>query len=142
MSFNRLQIASFLDKVARAYPSGIPATAVVTSRHQPAYSCRFFLVSDSPLVSDTYAELIDAICIKGLKFDRSTCDVRVVSQVEEGVATSDAPLTVVLGGSRPPGAIEELENGRVLFSHAIEGISSNANTKREFWGHLQALLRR
>jgi len=52
-----------------------------------------------------------------------------------------APLTVVLGSSRTPGSIEELGSGKVLFSHAIEGIASSANTKREFWGHLQALLR-
>lgn len=141
MTSNPLELASFLDKVARAYPSGIPVAAVTQARHQPAFACCFVLVSGSPAVSGTYAELIDAICTKGLKLDRSTCEVRVVSQVEEDLASFGAPLTVVLGSSRTPGSIEEPQGRRVLFSHSIEGIASNPNTKREFWGHLQALLR-
>lgn len=135
------ELACLLDKVARGYPLGIPRTALTTPTLTPAYRCAFLVVSDSQSTLETHADLIDAICTKGLKLDRSLCDARVVSDSGHEWQGSGIPMTVVLGSSRVPGSIESSGATTCLFSHSLEAIASNAGSKREFWGHLQTLLR-
>lgn len=141
MTRKRSELAAILDKVARNYPHGIPQNAIATPAILSTPSCTFLLVHDSESIRETHAELIDAICTKGLKLDRTLCHVRVISDSDRDWGGSSSPITLVLGSSRAPGTIETIGGATCLFSHSIEEIASNPGSKREFWGHLQALLR-
>jgi hypothetical protein len=149
MRLDRHSLASFLDKIAGNYPSGLPLTALVfdrgapekTPEDAPTRECLFVLISTDSSISSTHADLIDAICTKGLKFERSACDVRVMP-TWRGIDLGELPpLTVVLGTEIAPGSIEETSHGKTLFSHPIGSIATSAGLKRDFWGHLQTLQR-
>ncbi len=145
MTLDRHSLACFLDKIAGNYPSGLPLTALVSDRRAPeeapTWECVFVLISTDTSISSIHADLLDAICTKGLKFERSSCDVRVVPTWSGTDPRELAPLTVVLGAERAPGTIESTSHGKILFSHPIGSIATNASLKRDFWGHLQSLQR-
>jgi hypothetical protein len=103
--------------------------------------CVFVLISADSSLGATHADLLDAICTKGLKFERSACDVRIVPTWPGTVREEVAPLTVVLGADRAPGTIQVTPQGKILFSHPVASIATNPGLKRDFWGHLQALQR-
>ncbi len=141
MKLDRASLACFLDKIAVNYPAGLPLTALVPEKSQPRRECLFVLISADSSLSATHADLLEAICTKGLKFERSVCDIRVVP-TWSGVSVDDAaPLTVVLGADKEPGTVEVVAGGKVLYSHPIDLIATQVGLKRDFWGHLQALLR-
>lgn len=141
MNLQRDSLAFFLDRVAALYPYGVPVSALATQSRREPIECVFVLVSQDSGLAEAHAELLDAVCTKGLKFDRKACDVTVVPAWPETSPRTSAPLTVVLGAQRAAGTLETTSEGKTLYSHPIGQIASEVALKREFWGHLQALLR-
>jgi hypothetical protein len=141
MSLEREALACFLDKVAFLYPYGVPASAMAAPSQQTTIECAFILVSTDSAIGSTHSELLDAICTKGLRLNRKACDVRVIPTWPESSPSMTAPLTVVLGAQRKPGTVESSSGGKILYSHSIDQIANQVTLKRDFWSHLQALVR-
>ncbi len=136
-----MSLASFLDKIATNYPYGVPQSALVSETAPLTKDCVFVLIDPDSSVEEEYGGLLTAICTKGLRYERSACDVRVMPAWTASPGDESTALAVVLGSDKTPGSIEASANKRILFSHSIRLIASEAGLKREFWGHLQALLR-
>jgi len=141
MNLERESLASFLDKVALLYPYGVPASTLTAPRRQTSIECAFVLVSNDSSLGNAHAALLDGICTKGLRLDREACDVRVVPTWPDSSSGITAPLTVVLGAQKKPGTVESVSEGRIVYSHPIDQIAEQVALKRDFWGHLQALVR-
>jgi hypothetical protein len=145
-----LNIASFIDKIRALYPYGIPKNEIVARRvlplEEPRAACLFVVLLDAERLSESQAELVAAICTKGLRIEKDLCETVVlpISTSEEAIrATVEAGrarLSVVLGSQAAHGTVVASHEGVVLYSHSLPVIAENIAAKREFWAHLQAHL--
>lgn len=150
MSSEPLNIAAFLDKVRALYPYGIPTDEIVARIARPAEepmaACLFVVVLDAERLNDVQAELINAICTKGLKVERDRCATIVLplsasaESIRMAVDSGRARLSIVLGSQAAHGTVVTSNTGVVLYSHSLPTIAENIAAKREFWALLQANL--
>lgn len=143
----------YLDKVRRLYPQGIPASVIVAPPPSASSSarreCLFLIVRESADLPQDLSELLGAICAKAIMIPRELCEVKVLAKSEatddgcrQLVSSVAAPLMIVLGSNIEAGTIESVGEGRVLYSHSLDGIATDLTIKRDFWSHLKAVVAR
>ena len=150
----REQLLLYLDRVHRLYPGGVPRELVVTpERHADTSSAvpKIGYVVPAPgALPESLVTLLKTITEKGLSLDESdsvvrSCDVADRSALLAAIgelATSVSPAVIVVLGStaEPPGTWRSEGAVPVLHTHSLGEIEANKTVKREFWGHLQAVI--
>lgn len=146
---SRPALARYLDRVRRLYPTGLPKAALRVA--QSATVCALVVVTDKPSLPDPERDLLEAICVKGLKVPFDRCSVTVVrprSNIVDALQSiresrgGDAAVTIVFGAEGPLGAVQSsgASAPALLHTHALERIGADQGAKRDTWGHLKALL--
>ena len=143
----RSALARYLDRVRRLYPLGVPRAAL----RPPTLStlCSLVVVTESPALSGSERELLEAICVKGLRCPFERCAVTVVrprSDILEALKSIEGhhqvppPVTIVFGAEGRLGELQDGQGQALLHTHPLERIGSDQAAKRETWGHLKAVL--
>jgi len=152
MAFSALQLASYLDKVRRSYPYGIPrraissnsATSVGTSPSTEPLRCLLLVISEDPKLDAADLELVQAIAIKGLGIPESEYKIVLMpagtsaKEIGSCVDAHGAPFSIVFGLSADSKGVEIRDYGTIVHGQPLERIRTSAETKRAFWSLLKA----
>lgn len=140
---------SFLDKIAKLYPFGIPQACILsTGSHissSAGVACLCIVVLRNSATHDESTKmLISGISSKGLKLGEGEYAVEEVTEsdwspelLQKVVERHQPRAVIVFGGPVQPGVVHMQGRTSVLYSYPLERIAGEISIKRDFWGHLQ-----
>jgi len=162
VTMSRETLARTLDALSSLYPYGLPTSALeVIPRGNPAIDRTsprvvIFLAQSLDELPDEERSLLSSIITKGLRIDEGGariiglgCSVSEIDRKVKETVTDEMGDCVITFGATDSQTSDEAQASRwdevkgtpIIFTHSLAEIGTRADLKREFWGHVQLVLK-